>query len=173
MNSFLLSLFLTITVAFTVAQAQSEKSASKSIKLDAIKVTEPMIAVNPTDPNNFIAVYSNWHYSDSRKPASSRTTDGSISWTSTEVPDNLLTGIDQADPTISFDSNGNAYYCFLDLGNLNHVIVSKSTNKGATWSSSYRAYDDQNPLTGFPVPDKPWITVDCSNGPYSNTIYVV
>jgi hypothetical protein len=148
MKCFLLSVSLIITVAFTVAQAQSEKSASKTIKLDAIQVTEPMIAVNPADPNNFITVFSNWHYSDSRKPASSRTTDGGISWISTEVSDNLLTGIDQADPTISFDLNGNAYYCYLDLGvGHNHVIVAKSINKGATWTSTFRAYDDQNPLS--------------------------
>jgi|WetSurMetagenome_2_1015567.scaffolds.fasta_scaffold08508_2 hypothetical protein len=162
--------------------AQSESSAIKTISLGNVQVTEPMIAVNPTDPNNFITVYSNW-YEDTRRPASSGTTDGGITWSSNEVPANLLRyPYDQADPTVAFDADGNAHFCYLDMGftGTNHfyhrdISVAHSTNNGANWTDTSIAYDDfLQQISGFPRPDKPWIVADCNtSSSYKNTLYVV
>jgi hypothetical protein len=156
-----------------VVYTQSESSAIKTIKQNSINVTEPMIAVNPTDPNNFIVVYSNWVNSLDRNPGSSRTTDGGLTWSSTEVPENLHEYIDQADPVVAFDAAGNAHYCYLDDGLRRNIMVAHSTDKGATWSSVSTVYDELDPIGGYPKPDKPWIIADCSEGPNRNTIYVV
>jgi hypothetical protein len=172
-SSFISFILIFITALTAVVFSQSESSAIKTIKQDAVNVTEPMIAVNPTDPNNFIAVFSNWTTGINRKPASSRTTDGGITWTTTQVPANLLVYNDQGDPTITFDADGNAHYCYLDDGTRRNIMIAHSTDKGASWSSTSTVYDGLNPINGIPTPDKPWITVDCTNGPNRNTIYVV
>lgn len=155
--------------------AQSESSAIKEISPGNVQVTEPMIAVNPADPNNFITVYSNW-YGITRRPASSNTTDGGLSWNSTEVPEHLLKyPVDQADPVVAFDADGNAHFCYLDIGDYRDISVAHSTNGGASWTDTSRAYDDfLQQINGFPKPDKPWIVADCnSNSAYKNTLYVV
>lgn len=122
-----------------------------------------MIAVNPTDPNNFITVYSNWYEGIYRRPASSTAINNGIDWISTEVPNGLLKyPNDQADPSIAFDANGNAHYCYLDIGSIyRDISVAHSTNKGINWTDTSRAYDDfLQQIPGIPKPDKPWITAD-------------
>lgn len=167
-------LLLVLIIAINLL-AQSESSAIKEISPGDVHVTEPMIAVNPTNPNNFIAVYSNW-YGINRRPASSNTIDGGLSWNSTEVPVNLLKyPFDQADPVVTFDADGNAYYCYLDMGDYRDISVAHSTDGGASWTDTSRAYDDfLQQINGFPKPDKPWIVADCnSNSSFKNTLYVV
>ncbi len=41
--------------------AQLELSNVVGISSGNTQVTEPMIAASPSDPNNFITVYSNWY----------------------------------------------------------------------------------------------------------------
>jgi hypothetical protein len=97
--------------------AQSVSSAVKTIYSNTnIPATEPMIAVNPTDQNNFIAVYSNWHDPVTRYAGYSRTTDNGLNWSSGELP--FMQWYDQADPVIAFDADGKAYYAYLDIGSL-------------------------------------------------------
>ncbi len=174
---FVYILMVITTTMTTNIFAQSESSAIKTISPGDVQVTEPMIAVNPADPNNFITVYSNWYDGIYRRPASSMTTDGGNTWSATEVPENLLKyPNDQADPSVAFDADGIAHYCYLDIGNVwRDISVAHSTNKGANWTDTSRVYDDLNyTIPQWPKPDKPWIVADGNiTSPYKNTLYVV
>lgn len=50
-------LLLLILIIANTLLAQTESSKTIGISPGDAQVTEPMIAVNPTDPNNFITVY--------------------------------------------------------------------------------------------------------------------
>lgn len=148
-------LLLLVLIIANNLLAQSESSKVIGISPGDAQVTEPMIAVNPTDPNNFITVYSNWYEGIYRRPASSTTINNGIDWISTEVPNGLLKyPNDQADPSIAFDANGNAHYCYLDIGSIyRDISVAHSTNKGINWTDTSRAYDDfYNKYLEFPNP---------------------
>jgi hypothetical protein len=165
--------------------SQSESSAIKEISPGNVQVTEPMIAVNPTDPSNFIAVYSNWIDDYSRRPGSSMTLDGGQTWSSTQIPEsffNYLSLVNQADPTVAFDNHGHAYYCYLDEGRIGSptqgffgrdICVARSTNGGSSWIDKVTLYDATDPsISGEPRVDKPWIAIDCNSNAYKNSQYV-
>lgn len=148
------------------AVAQTVSSAVKTVAAPTWSVTEPMIAVNPADKNNFIAVYSNWHDAISRYTAYSYTTNNGATWTGGELP--FMKWYDQADPVVAFDADGKAYYAYLDINeplNKRSLFVARSTNKGAGWQDNYLIVDEttESIPAGW-LPDKPWITADLSSG---------
>lgn len=175
-------LLLLILIIANTLLAQTESSKTIGISPGDAQVTEPMIAVNPTDPNNFITVYSKW-VDELRRPASSRTTDGGLTWSSTEVPANLYRYpaplSERPDPTVAFDANGDAHFCYMDeqkatpyQGFRRDLVVAHSTNKGATWHDTSVVYDYLRYQNPYRV-DKPWITADCNpSSPYKNSQYV-
>ncbi len=85
-TSFGASAVLILILMSAIGFAQTESSTVKTIQHSStVFLTEPMIALNPTDQSNFITLYSNWHL-DIRHAGSSMTTDGGDTWTGTEVP---------------------------------------------------------------------------------------
>ncbi len=119
---------------------------------------EPHIATNPRDPNNSICAFNinNYYY-----------TLNGFDWTKITAgfPGYSVIG----DPVVSFDSLGNAYYVQLyQNGSTYGICVTKSTNKGVTWSSTYNVSS-----TTVGLSDKEWIAADQTNGPNSNNLYVV
>jgi len=118
---------------------------------------EPYIATNPRDPLNSICAFNinNYYY----------TLDG-FNWTKITVsfPGYGVLG----DPVVTFDSLGNAYYVQLyQNGGTYGICISKSTNKGVTWSATYNVAS-----TTVGLSDKEWLTADMTAGPYSNNLYV-
>jgi hypothetical protein len=118
---------------------------------------EPHIATNPTDPLNSICAFNinNFYY----------TLDG-INWikTTVEFPGYAVIG----DPVVAYDSLGNAYYVQLYQNSQYGICVSKSTDKGVSWSSTYNIVTSTSGLC-----DKEWIAGDFTGGPFSNNLYVV
>ena len=91
---------------------------------------EPYIATNPTDPLNSICAWNinNFYY----------TLDG-VNWTKTSVgfPGFSLAG----DPVVAYDSLGGAYYIQLyQNGSTYGLVVSRSTDKGITWTTTSNVY---------------------------------
>ncbi len=105
-------------------------------------------------------------------------TDGGSTFTGTDLP--LPPPITNggfnfgSDPTIAFDSRGNAYYGYIVVffsagGAINgtEMAVARSSNSGRTWTSTYFA-----PQTGSgQFDDKPMITVDTSAA-HPNRVYL-
>ncbi len=163
--------------AYRTALGQSESSAIEQIQNENnLPISEPMIAVNPANANNFITSYSNWvNNGPTRLPGVSYTTDGGASWSTTDVPTNDANFLDRADPSIAFDANGNAFYCWLtlqypSLEDSSAVRVSESTDQGKDWSGSPFTVDRNSGSTQL---DKPWVVCDQSTSQYRNSIYVV
>src|SRR3954470_176601 len=76
---------------------------------------EPYVDVNPTNPNNFIAVYQQDRYSNggSKSNAAGFTTNAGASWTQVPIPQNTrCTGgryQRASDPWVTFSPNGVAH----------------------------------------------------------------
>jgi hypothetical protein len=122
---------------------------------------EPMIAVNPTNPNNIVAA---WIAHGRAGNAVGVTFDGGKSWQN--VP---LSGMTQcmggtepdADPWLSFAPNGTLYSIGVNGGKM---LVNRSTDGGLTWSSPIQvntSVDNHSVLD-----DKPSITADPGNPSY-------
>jgi hypothetical protein len=148
---------------------------------------ETAIAVNPTDSKNIIGGANDYRlgYGQSGFYTSldggKTWSDGVIpipSWPDGDVPDG------GGDPVVVFDGNGTAYYVGLAFERANArsaLVISRSTNKGQTWSRPNFTTGDgviaaNLSTTNFSVfHDKEWATVDLSSGKafsHTNRIYV-
>lgn len=158
--------------------------------------SETWIAINPANPNNIIATANdnNYMFGD-YKMSSWASTDGGRTWKHANTPANRGLLIDRLgsntmtifDPSIAFDSDGNAYYCygFTQINNSqqfpddNGVFLAKSTDGGLSWNGDFNG----DPITAVAVelgnkPSQPFhdrytMASDLSEGsPYKDNIYV-
>jgi hypothetical protein len=145
---------------------------------------EPFLAINPTDPDNLIAVYQQdrWSNGGARGNVASFSLNGGTSWAAVPLP-NLTDCTDgpwerASDPWVTFSPNGHAFAMSLvfqtdppasrpgGFGE-NAMVVQKSTDGGMTWSDPTELVRDVNPRV---LHDKNSITADPTD---SNFVYAV
>jgi len=142
---------------------------------------EPWIDVNPTNANNIIGVYQQdrWDNGGAHGLVAAVSNDGGLTWSHSWAHFSLCSGGTVAnggdyerasDPWVTFSPNGNAYQISISFNQsdpTNGVLVSKSTNGGASWSEPTTLIRDTSP---FNFNDKESITADPTN---SNFVYAV
>jgi hypothetical protein len=137
--------------------------------------SETFIAINPANNNNVVAGSNEIQRLPMRAMASS---DGGSTFTGVDLPlppPRTSNGFDfGSDPSIAFDSTGNAYYGYIIVffsagGAINgtEMAVARSSDGGLTWDATYFA-----PQTGSgQFNDKPMITVDTGSA-HHNRVYI-
>ena len=142
---------------------------------------EPFIAVNPTNPNNVIAVYQQDRWSDggARGLITAVSHDGGTTWNRTWAHFSTCAGgtvanggdFDRAsDPWVTFAPNGDAYQISLSASAdllTSAILVSKSADGGNTWTEPTTLIRETTP---FHFNDKESVTADPTN---SNRVYAV
>lgn len=136
-------------------------------------VSEPKIAVNPTDANNFVAVSNDFSLSGN-KGRVFYSVDGGLNWTSGIIPLSGLNSFEDAtDPVVTFDADGNAYYAVIHyqvFGSGDGLYVNRSIDKGLTWNSTAAEVKRNDDALLFE--DRPAISADLSQLATRNNIYV-
>jgi len=123
---------------------------------------EVSIAINPKNTNQLVAGANIDFYYYS--------TNSGFNWTSGTLIDNQ-NGV-WGDPTLIWDTVGNAYYFHLSNPTsggqwIDRIVCQKSTNAGMSWSNP-------GSYMGLNLPkdqDKQWAAVDFTHGPRGNWIY--
>jgi hypothetical protein len=158
---------------------------------------ETTIAQNPSDPRQIVAGFNDYRRGDGTCGAAFSGNGGS-SWTDSTMPNGFTRGTAfggvarqywQAggDPSVAWDSRGNAYYScqvFMRPGFVTNnpdtssaVYVFRSTgDAGASWNfTGHPAIETfaSSQATGLPLNDKPYMAVDNSpTSPFRDRIYV-
>lgn len=121
---------------------------------------EPWVDVDPTNANNLVATWQQdrWSNGGSRGNLVARSTDGGATWVivtetkssaCTEGPEEFTRA---SDPWVTFAPNGDVYLMTLAVGtpetedalpDLDAMLVSKSTDGGATWSEPIELIRDE------------------------------
>ncbi len=138
---------------------------------------EPWIDVNPLNSNNLVGGWQQdrWSNGGARSVMSGYSNDGGATWANVIVPAiNKCTGgsgdfaYDRStDPWVTFSPDGSVYYMALSFNNdrpdggggINAMLVSKSTNGGASWGAPKvlirdtdgKAFNDKNAMTADPT----------------------
>jgi hypothetical protein len=136
---------------------------------------EPMIAANPANPNNLIAVWQQdrWSNGGARGPATAYSFDGGGTWARSFAPMSRCAGgagataFERAsDPWVSFAPDGKAYQISLSFNDVangqNAILVSRSADGGRTWSGAVSLRSDG----GQNLNDKESITADPADAHY-------
>src|SRR5262245_32102660 len=142
---------------------------------------EPWVDVNPTNPLNSVATWQQdrWSNGGSRGLIAGVSTDGGVSWTSVVIPKiTTCSGNPDfnraSDPWLSFAPNGDLYHVSLSitvrpdgLTAPSAILVSKSTDGGATWGAPITVRRDDRATV---LNDKESITADPDD---ANLVYAV
>ncbi|MGC1373018.1 MAG: hypothetical protein WA824_12855 [Candidatus Sulfotelmatobacter sp.] len=138
--------------------------------------TEPSIAVNPSNPQQVVAVFQdNAHASYSQ--------DAGRSWKPAKnvAPPNYRVS---GDVSTTFDNHGHAFICYIAfdrLGTFNYwghgatrngILVRRSLDGGATWEANDVPVAEQPTKPDVPFEDKPYIVSDTSNSRFAGNLYV-
>jgi hypothetical protein len=127
---------------------------------DTTAQNETPLAVNPRNPQNLVTGNNDWNYNDGCGVNASF--DGGKTWTKT-LPDGFLPGVTRftndpavpgtgdgdfgGDPAVAFGPDGTAYFtCFSYDGKSTMLLLSRSTDGGATWQAGVHA-SPSDPLT--------------------------
>jgi len=138
---------------------------------------EVSIAINPLDPLNLVSASHRLDLGGGTfRCEFSSSFDGGATWGGHGVLiDPLIPTGFEGDPSVTFDSAGDAYYACLgfDAGlGFNNLIVHKSTDGGVTWTNpaapGAAVLDD-----GVDFHDKQWITADQNPlSPFADNLYL-
>jgi hypothetical protein len=136
---------------------------------------EPWVDVNPTDPQNLVAVWQQDRWSDggAHGLVTAVTKNGGATWTRTFAHFSICAGgtvqnggaYERAsDPWVSFGPDGNAYQVALSFNatnNANAVLASHSTDGGDTWSEPWTIIRDSGDRdVAYAFNDKESVTAD-------------
>ncbi|HHN75378.1 MAG TPA: hypothetical protein ENK10_09145 [Acidobacteria bacterium] len=130
---------------------------------------EEQLAVNPTDPDNVVAVWRDFRLGY-RRIGVGVSHDAGASWSDTLLPDSAWPRA--SDPGICADSAGNFYAHVLSLSNGGGVAgaaisVFKSTDGGDSWADPVDAV-----TSPFGLLDKQMIACDRSGGPTDGYVHL-
>ena len=138
--------------------------------------TEPAIAVNPSDPQQVVAVYQdNVHASYS--------TDAGHTWQPAEGADPKNYRV-SGDVSVAFDNHGHAFLCYIafdKLGTFNYwargatrngIFVRRSLDGGKTWEADHIPVAEQPTAAGIPFEDKLYIVADNTKSRYAGNLYI-
>jgi len=150
---------------------------------------EPWVAVNPTNPNNIVALWQQDRWSDggSRGNVAGVSFDGGSTWQSVAIPNatDCPNGSDKgpweraSDPWVSFSPDGTLHQMSLVFQadppedrsggfGRNAMVVSKSMDGGLTWSTPITLVDDANPRL---LNDKNSLTADPTDHHYVYAVW--
>jgi hypothetical protein len=147
---------------------------------------EPWIDVNPTNPNNLIAVWQQdrWNDGGAHGLATGVSHDGGLTWTETFPHFSTCAGgtaanggaYDRAsDPWVSFGPDGTAYQVSLSF-NANDptsaILASTSTDGGDLWSEPVTVLRDSGDRdSSFAFNDKESVTADATKAGYAYAVW--
>jgi BNR repeat-like domain len=138
--------------------------------------TEPGVAVNPTNPQQVVAVFQ-----DNAHAAYS--VDAGHTWKVAEGVDPKNYRV-SGDVSTTFDNQGHAFICYIAFDKLgtsnywahgatrNGIFIRRSLDGGKTWEANHIPVAEQKTEPGIPFEDKPYIVADNTRSKYAGNLYV-
>jgi len=147
---------------------------------------EPWVDVDPTNPNNLIAVWQQDRWSDggAHGLVTAVSHNGGATWTRTYAHFSICAGGTvqnggayerSSDPWVSFGADGTAYQVSLSFNaadSVNAVLASRSTNGGDTWSEPWTIIRDSGARdVAYAFNDKESVTADPLTAGYAYAVW--
>jgi len=163
-----LAIAWTLIVALTARAHAADVRISPNLNWNG----ESNLVVDPTDASRWVV---GWMSSVGGRAAlaTSRSTDGGVTWSTPLYLPHTGTGHTSADPTFLWRRNGTVIACYVDFDAVafasGGLYTCRSSNGGASWDAPVLAASVATP--DRPV-DRPWIACDESTGPHAGRLYL-
>ena len=161
---------LVIICSITLSAYSQNQNISNGIVFDG----EPYLTVNPNNPKHLVVAWMGWKLNNLIVIKTRVSFDAGQTWSATTNIPHTISGYQSADPSLSFDNNGNLFLCFIDYTPnpaAGAVYVTKSTDGGLNWGTPIEVINVNDDGSQEPV-DRPWMAIDNSGGANDGNIYV-
>lgn len=161
---------LIFCIAFSIITHAQNKNLSNGVVFDG----EPFLTVNPNNSQHIVVAWMGWKLSNLIVIKTRTSFDAGQTWSTTTNIPHVVSGYQSADPSMSFDNNGDLFLCFIDykpFPTAGAVYVVKSTDGGLNWGTPVEVINVNSDGTQQPV-DRPWMVIDNSGGTNDGNIYV-
>jgi hypothetical protein len=167
-------LLLSLYLAFNSLLAQpTNTNISNGFIFDG----EPYLAINPTNNQNIVAAWMGMKFSNGLFRIAIKTRasfDGGTNWSTVNTLPHFGLGYGSADPSMSFDNNGNLYLAYIDYKqspDSGGIYIARSIDGGLNWDTLGKAFDMYDIALKRPI-DRPWLVVDKSLTVNGGTMYI-
>jgi len=136
---------------------------------------EPYLCMDPNNSQHLIAAWMGLQFNNKVTIKSSVSTDGGSTWSTPIWQGHIISTYSSADVSLAYDANGSVFMCYIDYDNVNFsggkVLVRKSVDGGLNWENPVEVLSIASCPNQACI-DRPWMSIDQTNGPSSGTIYV-
>ena len=159
-----------MTITFSFGQNQN---ISNGFVFDG----EPYLSINPNNLQHIVIAWMGWKLNNRLVIKTKVSFDGGQSWSATNNLPHTVTTYTSADVSIEFDNNGNLYASYIDFTGYDinpfngGIYVCKSSDGGLTWGNPVEVININSDPNKRPI-DRPWISIDQSNGANQGNIYI-
>ncbi len=161
----IIALFLTITSSF---------GQNQNISNGSVFDGEPYLSINPTNPQHMVVAWMGYLPFSNIVLKTKVTFDGGQTWSNTNPIIHANPVYGSADPSLEFDNTGNVFLSYIDYSSSldsGAVYVTKSTNGGINWETSVEVINAHSDVGKYPI-DRPWMSIDRSDGVNDGNIYI-
>lgn len=165
--------FFTFLMLMTIFAQGQNQNISNGVVFDG----EPYLAINPNNSQHIVVAWMSWiNITNQFKIKTKTSFDGGQTWSSAVEHPHMVSSYKSADPCIDFDNMGNVFVCYIDFDGIDPpvnggVYIRKSADGGLNWNTPIEVINANFDGTKWPI-DRPWITIDKSNGINDGTIYL-
>jgi hypothetical protein len=136
---------------------------------------EPYLCMDPSNSQHLVAAWMGIQFNNKVTIKSSVSNDGGTTWSTPTWQAHIVPTYSSADVSLGYDANGSVFMCYIDYDNLNFaggkVLVRKSVDGGLTWGNPVEVLSIASCPNQACI-DRPWMSIDQTNGPNSGSIYV-
>ncbi len=135
---------------------------------------EPFLAINPNNSQHFVIAWMGFNPFTKVLIKTKVSLNAGKTWSSVKNIPHTNIAYGSADPSLGFDNNGNVFLTYVDFSksiDSGSVYLRKSTDGGLTWGAPVEVINAYSDLGKYPI-DRPWMSIDLSNGANAGNIYV-
>jgi len=170
MRAFSIIILFLISITFSFGQNQN---ISNGIVFDG----EPYLSIEPSNHQHLVAAWMGWKLNNRLVIKTKVSFDSGQTWSVTNSLPHTINTYTSADVSLEFDNNGNLYASYIDFSGYDEVplvggiYVCKSIDGGLTWGNPIEVITINSDPNKIPI-DRPWISIDQSNGVNQGNIYM-
>ena len=164
---------ISLLVLLIIVSTSTLRSQNQNLSGGLVFDGEPYIAINPQNPQHMVVAWMGYVFQQRICIKTRISSDGGKNWNSAVTIPHVDENYTSADPSLAFDGEGNLFISYIDHNDetAGAVFTRKSADGGLSWGEAVPViYFDSDPGK-LPI-DRPWISIDRSNGPNHGTIYI-